>query len=50
LIFDAQVVNQPGTFDSSFNQAKLRLRHAMFKIDWPDREVLFGQYWSINSE
>lgn len=33
-----------------FNQARLRLRHAMFKIAWPDREVLFGQFWSINSE
>jgi len=22
----------------------------MFKINWPDREVLFGQYWSVNSE
>lgn len=49
--FDGQAVNQPGnTFDSSFMQAKLRLRHAMFKIAWPDREVLFGQYWSMNSE
>jgi hypothetical protein len=38
------------TNDSSFSQAKLRLRHAMFKINWPDREVMFGQYWSINSE
>ena len=38
------------TNDSSFNQAKLRLRHAMFKIIWPDRELLIGQYWSINSE
>ncbi len=32
------------TNDSSFNQAKLRLRHAMFKITWPEQEVLFGQY------
>ena len=22
----------------------------MFKITWPDRELLFGQYWSVNSE
>ncbi len=36
--------------ESSFNQAKLRLRHAMFKIAWSDREVLFGQFWSMNSE
>ena len=38
------------TNDSSFGQAKLRLRHAMFKINWSEAEVLFGQYWSINSE
>ena len=36
--------------DSSFSQAKLRLRHAMFKINWSEQELLFGQYWSINSE
>ena len=40
----------PAVNDSSFNQAKLRLRHAMFKIIWPRREILFGQYWSMNSE
>ena len=58
--FDGQPVNAPvaggntssGVFvaSGSFNQAVLRLRHAMFKITWPEREVLFGQYWSINSE
>jgi hypothetical protein len=42
--------NGQSTWDSSFGQAKLRLRHAMFKIAWPDREWLFGQYWSVNSE
>lgn len=36
--------------ESSFNQAKLRLRHAMFKIAWTDREIIFGQFWSMNSE
>ncbi len=36
--------------ESSFNQAKLRLRHAMFKMAWSDREIIFGQFWSINSE
>ncbi|MBM4286619.1 MAG: hypothetical protein FJ135_00470 [Deltaproteobacteria bacterium] len=35
---------------SSFNQAKLRLRHAMFKMAWPDREIILGQFWSVNSE
>lgn len=42
--------NWTATNDGSFGQAVLRLRHAMFKITWPDREVLFGQYWSVNSE
>ena len=35
---------------SSANQAKLRLRHAMFRFNWPDTELLLGQYWSMNSE
>lgn len=35
---------------SSPNQAKLRLRHAMFRMNWPDSELLFGQFWSMNSE
>jgi hypothetical protein len=36
--------------DSPFSQAKIRLRHAMFKIAWTDKEVIFGQFWSVNSE
>jgi hypothetical protein len=49
---DGVVAGAPGiaTADSSFNQAKLRLRHAMFKMAWPDREIILGQFWSINSE
>jgi len=27
-----------------------RLRHAMFKLNWPDTELLFGQYWGYFSE
>ncbi len=55
LTLTADASSQPATTgtltnNNSFNQAALRLRHAMFKITWPDREVLFGQYWSINSE
>ncbi len=42
--------SQVTTASGSFNQAILRLRHAMFKMNWTDREILFGQYWSINSE
>ena len=44
------IASWQATNDSSFNQAKLRLRHAMFKIAWSEQEVLFGQYWSVNSE
>jgi hypothetical protein len=24
-----------------------RLRHAMFRLDWPDTELLLGQYWGL---
>jgi hypothetical protein len=44
------VANGVATSSGSFNQAVFRLRHAMFKINWPDREILFGQYWSVLSE
>lgn len=27
-----------------------RLRHAMFRFNWPTTELLFGQYWSMFSE
>ncbi|MBU4231733.1 MAG: hypothetical protein KKF43_04300 [Proteobacteria bacterium] len=27
-----------------------RLRHAMFRFNWPTSELLFGQYWSFFSE
>ena len=27
-----------------------RLRHAMFRLNWPDTELLFGQYWSMFCE
>jgi hypothetical protein len=27
-----------------------RLRHAMFRFNWPETELLFGQYWSMMSE
>jgi hypothetical protein len=26
-----------------------RLRHAMFRLNWPETELLFGQYWSLFS-
>ena len=27
-----------------------RLRHAMFRFNWPTSELLFGQYWSMFCE
>ena len=27
-----------------------RLRHAMFKLNWPETELMFGQYWGYFSE
>lgn len=27
-----------------------RLRHAMFRFNWPETELLFGQYWSMFCE
>ncbi|MFI5331101.1 MAG: hypothetical protein ACHQ2F_08715 [Desulfobaccales bacterium] len=27
-----------------------RLRHAMFRLNWPETELMFGQYWGMVSE
>ena len=27
-----------------------RLRHAMFRLNWPETELLFGQYWAFDNE
>jgi len=32
---------------SASNSYVPRLRHAMFRLNWPDSELLFGQYWSL---
>jgi hypothetical protein len=32
------------------HQARLRLRHAMFRLNWPETELLMGQFWSMMSE
>jgi hypothetical protein len=29
------------------NAAGMRLRHAMFRLNWPDTALLLGQYWSL---
>lgn len=32
---------------SASNNYIPRMRHAMFRFNWPDSELLFGQYWSL---
>jgi hypothetical protein len=32
---------------SASNSYVPRLRHAMFRLNWPETELLMGQYWSI---
>jgi hypothetical protein len=36
--------------NSSSNSYTPRLRHAMFRFNWPETELLFGQYWSMFCE
>ncbi len=38
-----------GTASASNNYIP-RLRHAMFRLNWPETELLFGQYWSMFCE
>ena len=35
---------------SASNTYTPRLRHAMFRFNWPTSELLFGQYWSMFCE
>lgn len=50
--FDGNTINNAAnTFSlGSVNQGVLRLRHAMFRLNWPETELLIGQYWSMLSE
>jgi hypothetical protein len=51
--FDGTNATQPNAGVS--NAAGMRLRHAMFRLNWPDTELLLGQYsslfntWSIDA-
>jgi hypothetical protein len=51
--FDGTNALQPGAGVS--NASGMRLRHAMFRLNWPDTELLLGQYsslfntWSIDA-
>ncbi len=40
----------PGVATDSIDAGTFRLRHAMFRLNWPETEVMFGQYWSFFSE
>jgi hypothetical protein len=33
--------------DTASNSFTPRVRHAMFRLNWPETELLFGQYWSL---
>ncbi len=35
---------------SNTHSYALRLRHAMFRLNWPETELMFGQYWGMFSE
>ncbi len=35
---------------SATNSMTPRLRHAMFRLNWPETELMFGQYWGMFSE
>jgi hypothetical protein len=39
---DSNEVSASGTWQA-------RLRHAMFRLDWPETELLMGQYWGLLS-
>ena len=41
------IANTSFTQSNSFTP---RLRHAMFRFNWPTSELLFGQYWSMFCE
>ncbi len=38
------------TATESIDTGTFRLRHAMFRLNWPETELMLGQYWSFFSE
>ena len=42
-----QLSGAVGTIDTA---AAFRMRHAMFRLNWPETELLLGQYWGFFSE
>lgn len=47
--WDTNGAGTPPGVDSA-DTGNFRLRHAMFRLTWPETELLFGQYWSFFSE
>jgi hypothetical protein len=45
--FDFDAAPQDAFSTSVSNPAGMRLRHAMFRLNWPDTELLMGQYWGL---
>jgi hypothetical protein len=43
-------VNTIGTVQSASNNYVPRMRHAMFRLNWAETELMFGQYWSMFCE
>ena len=45
--FDVSERSLNAAYNTNFTP---RLRHAMFRFNWPTSELLFGQYWSMFCE
>ena len=46
----ASTAAQRGSGTTASGSYTPRLRHAMFRLNWPETELLFGQYWSMLCE
>jgi hypothetical protein len=48
--FDNNARNTSQAYTSFQHKAGVGLRHAMFRLNWPDTELMLGQYWSLLTE
>ncbi len=48
--FDSSTNQNDPTSGTTSNSYIPRLRHAMFRFNWPETELLLGQYWSMFCE
>ena len=46
----ANVNTASGALGYSPHKARIGLRHAFFRLNWPTTELLMGQYWSLMTE